>query len=75
MFTANTAPTANGGSGNLAIAQQMHLSLANATAARFNANTVIGFSIAKAGAGGLQLPAGTFLVDVELEGADDGYEV
>lgn len=70
--TANTAPVANGGVGNLAAGKSVSLTISNATIARYTAGQLIAPSYTKNGAGGASIPAGTWVIDVEEEDVD-GY--
>ncbi len=72
LVTANTAPTANGGVGNLSVGVPVELTTATGSNCRFTKGQILAPQLAQ-NASGVALPAGTYTVDIELEGPADDY--
>lgn len=71
-ITTNTV--ANGGSGNLAKAATVTLTVTDIANARFSRGALLAPNVSQNG-NGVSTPAGTLQVDVELEGSADDYDV
>lgn len=74
LATANTAPTANGGTGNIVLGVDAALTVASGANARFTKGQILAPQVTMNSAG-VALAAGTIQIDVELEGPADDYPV
>lgn len=77
LATQTTNTTANGGTGNLVVGVPAELTVATANGgddARFTKGTVIGVTVTQ-NSNGVAMGAGTFVVDIELEGPASDYPI
>lgn len=77
LATQTTNTTANGGTGSLVVGVPVSLTVATANSgddARFTKGTVVGVTVTQAG-NGVAMGAGTFVVDIELEGNASDYQI
>jgi hypothetical protein len=72
LAAANTAPTANGGTGSLVAGTAVELTVASGANGRVAKGTTIAPKLTQ-NSSGVALPAGTITVDIELEGAATDY--
>jgi len=74
LATQTTNTSANGGTGNLVAGVPVELTVASGDSARFDAGEVFAPAVSQ-NASGVAMPAGTVVVDVELEGIASDYAV
>lgn len=72
LCAANTAPTANGGTGDLTLGIAVELTAATGANGRFTKGQLLAPKLTQ-NSSGVALPAGTIQIDVELEGPADDY--
>jgi hypothetical protein len=74
LATQTTNTTANGGTGSLVVGVPVELTVTDLANATFTKGTIIGATVTMAG-NGVAMGAGTYQVDVELEGPASDYPI
>lgn len=74
LASQTTNTSANSGTGNLVVGVAAELTVTDIANARFTKGTLIGATVTQ-NSSGVAMGAGTFVVDVELEGAATDYPV